>query len=114
MSKNPDDRFPSCQEFARNLGHVFPESSRSHIVITPMQNRIGFYIGHVAEESLVARQLGDGLEKKQYSCWFYGRDAIPGVPFASQLKTAIERSQAVIFLVSRPALVSPDFGREIE
>ncbi len=114
LSKNPDERFPSCQEFARNLGHLFPESSRSHIVITPLENRIGFYIGHAAEESLLARQLGEALERKQYLCWFYGRDAIPGVPFANQLKTAIERSQAVIFLISRHALHAPDFGREIE
>jgi hypothetical protein len=114
LSKDPEDRFASCQEFARELGSGFAEQSRRHIVPTPLENRISFCIAHVAEESLLARQIGDQLEHKRYACWFYGRDAIPGVPFSSQSRAAIERSQAVVLLVSRPAMRSSDFEREIE
>lgn len=114
LSKLPDDRFATCQEFARELGDGLAEQSRRHVVPTPAANRIGFYIGHVAEESLLARQIGNELERTRYACWFYGRDAIPGMPFASQWKAAIERSQAVVLLVSRPAMRSTDFEREIE
>ena len=81
---------------------------------TPTEDRIGFYIAHVAEESLLARHIGNGLENYRYSCWFYGRNAIPGVPFSTQSKAAIERSQAMILLISRSALRSVEFQREIE
>ena len=114
LSKDPDERFATCQEFARHLGANWNGSPRTHVVPTPTEDRIGFYIAHAADESILARQLSEALEGKQYACWYYGRDALPGVPFANQLKTAIERSQAVILLISRFALHSPDFEREIE
>jgi len=112
LSKRPDDRFATCQEFARAFGDG-PTKHAGHIVATPTDKRIGFYIGHVAEESLVARRIADELERQHYACWFYGRDAIPGLPFVSQSTAAIERSQAVVVLVSRPAMRSADFEREI-
>jgi tRNA A-37 threonylcarbamoyl transferase component Bud32 len=114
LSKYPDDRFATCGDFVRALGHGQAESSRRHTVPTPAENRVSFYIAHVAEESLLARRIGHELEGMQYACWFYGRDAIPGVPFSSQARAAIERSQAALLLVSRPALRSVDFEREIE
>lgn len=114
LRKHPDERFATCQEFARELGDGLAGPWRRHFVQTPAENRLGFYVGHVAEESLLAKQIGDELERKQYACWFYGRDAIPGVPFAAQSKAAIERSQAVILLISRPAMRSADVEREIE
>lgn len=114
LSKHPDDRFATCREFARELDGGRAGSSRRHVVATPQEIRIGFYIGHVAEESLLARQIGDQLEQKRYACWFYGRNAIPGVPFASQANAAIEQSQAFILLVSRSSMRSADFEREIE
>ena len=114
LSKQPNDRFATCQEFAWELGKELAEQLARHIVPTPAKDRIGFYIGHVAEESLLARQVGHELECQQYACWFYGRDAIPGVPFTNQSMAAIERSQAVLLLVSRPSMRSADFEREIE
>jgi hypothetical protein len=114
LSKQPDERFVTSREFARELAGGQTDPFLRHVLPTPQANRIAFYIGHVAEESLVARQLGEGLERQHYACWFYGRDAIPGVPFATQAKAAIERSQAVVVLISRPALQSSEFEREIQ
>ena len=114
LSKQPDARFPSCQEFARELGSGTAEGPQRHVTSTRSKDRIGFYIAHVAEESLLARQVGNGLERHRYACWFYGRNAIPGVPFSSQSKAAIQRSQALVLLISRSALRSVDFEREIE
>ena len=113
LSKQPRDRFATCQEFARELGSGIVEPSQRHVIPTPANNRIGFYIAHVAEESLLSRQVGEELERKQYACWIYGRDAIPGTPFAEQSKAAISRSQAVILMISRPAMRSTDFEKEI-
>ena len=114
LSKDPNDRFATCQEFACALGYGHAEQPRRHIVPTPVEDRTSFCISHVAEESLLARQLVEQLEHKRHACWFYGRDALPGVPFSGQSKAAIERSQAVVLLVSRPAMRSADFEREIE
>ncbi len=114
MSKHAPERFAACREFARELAGGVSGQSQRHIVPTPAENRLSFYLAHVAEESLLARQLGDALQRAQYACWYYGRDAIPGVPFASQFAAAIERSQAVVLLISRPAIRSADFEREIE
>jgi serine/threonine protein kinase len=114
LSKKPEDRFASCQEFARELGRGADDAVRTPVVPIFTDHRIGFYLAHVAEESLLARQLGRAVEAKHYSCWYYGRNAIPGVSFFNQAQAAIERSQAVILLVSRAALQSIDFHREIE
>ena len=90
LSKRPDERFSTCQEFAWELGGGRVVPAQRHVVVTSAENRFAFYIGHVAEESLLARQIGDDLEGKRYRCWFYGRNAIPGVPFTRQSATAIE------------------------
>jgi Protein kinase domain/TIR domain len=114
LRKRPEDRFSTAQEFVRELAGGHAESGSRHIVSTPKADRIAFYIGHVAEESLLARQIGDALERMQYACWFYGRDAIPGVLSWTQSKAVIERSQAVVLLISRSATRSIDLEREIE
>ncbi len=113
LSKHPDQRFPSCQDFARELGGSRRRLPR-HLVSTPSEARLGFYISHVADESVLARKLGQHLERQRYSCWYYGRDAVPGVPFGVQMTAAIERSQAVLLLISRTAIGTTDFEREIE
>ena len=114
LQKQPDNRFSTCQEFARELGGGLTAHARRHFVQTPVENRIGFYIGHAAEESLLAKRMVDALERKRYRCWLYGRNAIPGVPFAKQSNAAIEQSQAVVLLISRASMRSADFEREIE
>ena len=114
LSKSAADRYANCQEFARELGGRLAERPRHHLMAAPVENRICFYIAHVAEESLLARQLAGELERKRYSCWYYGRDAIPGVSTASQSKSALQRAQAAILIISRPALNSADFQREIQ
>jgi hypothetical protein len=115
LNKDPDGRFASCLELARELGgDGVASAARRHVVATPQENRLGFYIGHVAEESLLARLLGEQLEMSRFSCWLYGRDAIPGVPFVKQANAAIERSQAVVLLISRTAIRSLDLEREVD
>jgi hypothetical protein len=59
LSKQPDARFASCQEFVRKLGHERAESPPRHMVPTRAEDRISFYIAHVAEESLLARPIGE-------------------------------------------------------
>ena len=114
LSKDPDKRFATCQEFARELSGDIVFDSPRHVMPTAEGQRLGFYVAHVAEESFLAKQVAVELERNQFACWFYGRDAVPGIPFAPQSITAMERSQAVILLISRSAIRSTDFAREIE
>ena len=114
LSKHPDDRFSTCREFAKALGGDKANSIGRHVLTTAEDKRIGFYIGHVADESQLARQFANAIEQRRFSCWYYGRDAIPGVSFASQSTAAMERSQAVILLVSRVSIRSLDFDRETQ
>jgi len=113
LSKDPQDRFSSCQDFVAALGKGTRVESNRFILPTPVEQRIGFYIAHVAEESILAKQICHALERESYSCWHYGRDAIPGVPLGAQSNIAIEKSQATILLISRQTLRSVDFEREI-
>lgn len=113
LNKDPQNRFATCQEFAQELGDGLTEHSPRHVVPTRAQDRISLYIAHVAEESLLARRVSDELEQRRYSCWHYGRDAIPGVSYSSQSRAAIERSRAVALFISRASIRSTDFEREI-
>ena len=114
LEKNPDKRFATCQELLLHFSGDVAQHTQRHVMQTAKEKRLGFYVAHVAEESFLAKQLAIELERKQYSCWFYGRDAVPGIPFATQSVEAVERSQAVILLISRSAIHSIDFAREIE
>lgn len=112
LSKDPNDRFTTCQELAYEMGDAPAGGLQAHVVAAPPDTRLGFYLAHVAEESLLARQIADELEQRGYVCWYYGRDAIPGLPFSRQSIAAIERSRAIILLVSRSALRSYDLSQE--
>ena len=113
LSKDPADRFPTCREFAAALAGVDAERALPHMVSVPGDRRLGFYLGHVGDESLVARRLAAEVEREGYACWVYGRDAVPGVPLFEQSKGAMARSQGVVLLVSRPAIQSREFEREV-
>lgn len=114
LHKQRAERFATCQEFAQDLASGVRAGSSRHVVSTSVEDRIGFYLAHVAEESLLARNLAHALRQQKYSTWYYGRDALPGIPFTTQSRKAIERSQAMVLLVSHPALRSRDFERELE
>ncbi|MCA8999362.1 MAG: protein kinase, partial [Planctomycetaceae bacterium] len=113
LNKAPDDRYGTCQEFARELSGGAMTPTIRPFVVASTRNQIGFFVSHVADETLLARQLGEGLERRGYSTWFYGRDAMPGVSLSGQSKEAIDSAQAMILLVSRPSVRSADFEREI-
>ncbi|MEN1680151.1 MAG: protein kinase [Planctomycetota bacterium] len=113
LSKAPEERFATCREFAVELAGSSPPPEQPRLPATDQEQRIGFFIGHASQDSLLARQLAAALERHGMRCWFYGRDATPGATLFSQARKSMDRSQAFLALVSRAALASPDFSREL-
>lgn len=114
LAKNPAHRFATCQEFASALSRDLAGSMNSGAVATVSEKfQIDACLCHVAENSLEVRQISDLLEKLGFTTWFYQRNAIPGVSFVRQATEAIQRSRAVIVLISPTALSSDNFTRQL-
>jgi hypothetical protein len=114
LSKRPQDRFPTCQDFAAALSEPNPSHVARHAVRIAPENRLEFYLGHGLEESILAGQLARGLEGRGYRTWCVGRNAHAGSPWLVQAQAAIERSQAVILLASRSAMRTDELRLEME
>jgi sugar lactone lactonase YvrE len=71
------------------------------------------FVSHVEEDSTIALQVAQGLEKAGYSTWYYERDSLPGVSYLLQTRQAVEQSRAVIVIVSRNSLGSRQVTNEV-
>ncbi len=114
LEKGSIDRFATCQEFAAAMGFESYRQSHRHLVSVNDQDRISFFVSHIGDDSLITRRIVSGLETKGHRCWYYERDALPGIPFQRQTFAAIGRSEAVILLISQRSLLSKELVREIE
>ncbi len=114
LSKKPADRFATCQEFAAALGFEGFQAANKHVVSVSEDDRVAFFVSHIGEDSLFARRIAEKLEETGFRCWYYERDALPGIYFASQVAAALSRSEAMVLLISRRGLLSIDLSREIE
>lgn len=111
LAKNPDERFATCQEFADAIGDE--GGPASPVVGIKEEKRIGFYICHAPEDSIVASRLARGLEEEQYTCWLYQRDALPGVSLRQQAKAAMMHCHCALILVSRAFTANESLVEEI-
>lgn len=114
LSKAPKDRFATCGQFAMKLGFDVKGVGSIRTLPVRQENRVSFYLAHAAEDSVVAKQLSQMLSQQGYSTWYVGKDAVPIASLISQTRSALERSQAVVVLLSRSAMRSIDLAREIE
>lgn len=71
------------------------------------------FISYAEQDSAIAGQVGDALEKAGYSTWRYERDNVPTVSFIQQVADAINGAQAVVLLISASALRSPHIRAEL-
>ncbi len=113
LAKRPESRFATCEQFASALRPHESATARLHLLSTPASDRVAFYLCHERDESLLALRIAEGLEARQFRCWYHARDTVPGVSTLSQALTAIERSEAVILLISQASIASRDFRQEI-
>jgi hypothetical protein len=57
--------------------------------------------------------LAGGLEARDYSCWVYQRDALPGVSLRQQVRSVMARCPGVLVLISRAFLQAPGLIDEL-
>lgn len=113
LSKRPQDRFATCQDFADSFGRDSLHTPR-HAVLVPVEQRLAFHIGHGAEDSVLAGRLARELEQRGYRCWSFGRNARTGSSCVTQIEAALARAQAAIYLISRSGLHSTELQLEME
>lgn len=71
------------------------------------------FISHVEENSSLAIKIARGLEANGYSAWYYERDSLPGPSYLLQTAHEIEKSQAVVLIISPHSLGSHQVTKEV-
>ena len=71
------------------------------------------FISHVEEDADLAIDLAAALEASGYSTWYYERDSLPGPSYLLQTSREIERSQAVVLIISPDSLGSHQVTKEV-
>lgn len=72
------------------------------------------FISHSSSDAGLAQELTNQLEEKGHSCFLAFRDIKGGAVYAEELIDAIDRSDAVLLLLSQKADKSPHVLREVE
>lgn len=72
------------------------------------------FVSHTGDDSLVAFELADSLERHGYSTWYYERNSLPGVCYLTQSAEAIEQSDAVLLIISPRSVTSREVTKEVE
>ena len=70
LSKEPNDRFSTCREFATAMAATLDrvEGSRNPAAVKDV------HISGMSSDSLTARRLATSLETTGYAVWYYQRD----------------------------------------
>jgi len=71
------------------------------------------FISHVEEDGDVALEIAQGLEAAGYTTWYYERDSQVGSLYLLQVGQAIERSRAVVLIISSDSLASNQVTNEV-
>jgi hypothetical protein len=80
---------------------------------TTLTSTYHVFISHVVEDAKIASEIAKDLEKAGYKTWYYERDSVGGLSYLLQTMRAIERSQAVILLISPNSLSSNQVTKEV-
>lgn len=72
------------------------------------------FISHSSNEANIAKQICDALEQSGKECFIAPRDIRSGYPYAEEITGGIDRSDAMILILSKAANQSPHVLREVE
>ncbi len=72
------------------------------------------FISHSSKNSVIAEEICDMLINNGHSCFFASRDIRSGHEYAEEIVNGIDRSDAMLLLLSEDANSSPHVLREVE
>ncbi len=72
------------------------------------------FISHSSKEAKVANEICEAIEKGEHRCFLAPRDIRTGMEYAEELVEGIDRSDAVLLILSANSIASPHVLREIE
>lgn len=72
------------------------------------------FLSHSSKDVAIAGQICEQLEKNGIKCFMAPRDIRPGKEYAEEIINGIDRSAAMVLLMSRNANSSPHVLREVE
>ncbi|MGO8697043.1 MAG: toll/interleukin-1 receptor domain-containing protein [Limisphaerales bacterium] len=72
-----------------------------------------FFLSHVEDDRELAFAVAAALEAVGLSTWYYERDSLPGRTYLEQVANALKSAHAVLVLISRAALQSPQVRNEV-
>lgn len=77
-------------------------------------NETDVFISHVEEDADCALEIALGLEERGFTTWCYEVDSVPGVSYLIQTGQAIDRTQALVLLISKHSMNSRQVTKELE
>lgn len=83
-------------------------------ISTPAAHGQHVFITHSTKDAGVVRDVCIALETAGLRCWFAPRDIVPGMTWASAIIEGLDRSRAVVLVLSRSANLSNEVLREVE
>jgi len=72
-----------------------------------------FFISHSSKDREAADELCGQLESRGAVCWIAPRDVTPGEPYGAQIVAGLERSSALVFLLSSSSNASRHVESEV-
>ena len=71
------------------------------------------FVSYVAEDALVAKAIADALEEEGYTAWYFTRDQVAGTDYLEVVFREINRSKALILIISPESVKSFQVSNEV-
>lgn len=71
------------------------------------------FMSHVIGDAPLMGEAAQGLEAAGYTVWYFERDVLPGTSYLTQIAQAMDSCDAIILLVTPPALESDQVTKEV-
>src|ERR1700729_3796087 len=72
------------------------------------------FISYAAQDSAIAENACEALEKAGVTCWIAPRDVTPGAFYGDEIVHAIDAAKAIVLVLSQNAANSQHVLREVE
>ena len=99
-----------CLHQLRRRGQASSKEALGGLGVETMSH---IFISHVEKDADIALGIALGLEQAGFRTWCYETDSVAGVSYLLQTKQAIERSSAVVLVISAHSLGSNQVTKEV-